>query len=125
MAKPIQMKGSTPVSGETLCKSCKNAFITKGQDLQERIVCQWYGGDPWNMNPVPYKIAECTGYKVRNAMTLGEMKEVAWEIRVKSKDNKGFGSQIKPEDLEYEIVKPEKKEGRQAFPEVKDTLEDD
>ena len=91
--KEVQMgfnvKGGTVKhGGPSLCESCQNATIVKGQTLDEEIVlCS-----EMNYKPVRFKVTECSDYEKHNTMKLWQMVQMAWPLATKKGKIIGFMS---------------------------------
>lgn len=70
------INGTRPSDGNSLCQSCANAVITKGdRESEVHIECQRL-----EKLPAFRKIVDCTAYTNRSATTLSEMRDIAWVL---------------------------------------------
>ena len=110
----LKIMNGTPKSGKSLCKSCKNAMIIRGQNMEERILCNlsgfsmiWGFGSP----VVEFAVAECSKYQEVNSPSLAEMKQIAWEVTARKRGSVGFGDGVtNPDELETVITPPRRPE---------------
>lgn len=65
-----------------LCKSCRNALITKGNNGQHVIYCS--GGGGANPIRISFDVSECNRYFNATQPTLYEMEEIAWRLITKN-----------------------------------------
>lgn len=99
----IKIQGGTPRGGASLCLSCKHASIVRGQNMEERIVCQM---DLFGRHmQVPFRVAECRDYEHVNMPSLNDMKQIAWEVVARKRGDVGFaGGVTKGNENELEII---------------------
>jgi hypothetical protein len=72
--------GTVSHSGRSLCETCRNATITRGQRLEDEIVrCE---AQPMS-HPVliRFKVTECTAYIDTRLPTYAQLLEQAWILR--------------------------------------------
>lgn len=70
------INGTRPSDGNSLCESCTNSIITKGdRESEVHIECS-----AMHKLPAFRKIVDCTAYINRSATSLNEMKEMAWVL---------------------------------------------
>jgi hypothetical protein len=106
----------TPKSGKSLCYSCQNAAVIKGQNFEQRIVCRGDWGKFLNVwgeaDAVKFPVAECSLYRDKNSASLEEMERIAWVVMVRKRGQTGFasGQQTDPDDLEMVITPPKSSE---------------
>lgn len=100
MSLQIKIHGATPKGGKPLCHTCKYAQIVRGQNCEERIVCQ-SGIFSSSSGLVTFKVAECHTYHPSNMPWLAEMENMAWRIEARRRGPTGFQ---KPEEGEMEVV---------------------
>lgn len=101
MALQIKIHGATPKSTKTLCITCKNASIIKGQNCEEMVKC----GSNLFEGFVPFRIAECSQYHPSNMPWLHEMEQMAWKIEARRRGPVGF-EKTDDGQMEIVIVKP-------------------
>ena len=111
----IKVSGGTPKAGKSLCLSCKHAKIVRGQNCEERIVCD--SGSLWSSSRglVTFKVAECGEFHPVNMPWKYEMEEMAWIVEARRRGPAGF----QPEDNEMEIfiTPPKSSNGDPVVPE--------
>jgi hypothetical protein len=111
MALQIKISGGTPKQGKSLCTTCKWAEITRGQNMEEHVECN-YGMFSAYRGRVPFRVAECNVYHPSNMPTLEEMKAIAWNVEARKRGPVGFEKSETTEENEMEvIVTPPKKKG--------------
>lgn len=94
----IRVAGGTPkLSGQNLCKTCRNAMNVEGvQQSQQMTICHAVG-DGARIN---FAVTRCSSYAQKTSQSLHEMKEMAWLLRTdKKQDFVGF---IPPKELKRE-----------------------
>lgn len=105
MSLTVKVQGGTPLSGKGLCHTCKGASIVRGQNGEERIVCQLgafaRGGDYNGL--VTFRVAECGRFHPSNMPWLNEMEQMAWIIEARRRGQSGFKN---PGELEVVVTKP-------------------
>jgi hypothetical protein len=72
--------GTVSHSGRSLCETCRNATITRGQRLEDEIVrCE---AQPMS-HPVlvRFKVTECSAYLDAGLPTYAQLLEQAWILR--------------------------------------------
>ena len=72
--------GTVSHSGRSLCESCRNATITRGERLEDEIVrCE---AQPMS-HPVliRFKVTECSAYLDSRLPTYAQLLEHAWILR--------------------------------------------
>jgi hypothetical protein len=106
MALQIKISGGTPVSGKSLCHTCKYAAIVKGQNLEEHIHCEANGLFGATRGKVPFRVAECSKFHPSNIPWKWEMEDMAWKIEARKRGPVGF-SDGEPMEI---IISPPAKE---------------
>lgn len=96
-----RVHGGTVIHGNgTLCATCRNSTIIKGQTLDEEIVeCHARIMTP---RGIPFKVTSCTSYDDSRLPAYADMVRVAWILTPHSKRRPaGFirSSELKPEEL--------------------------
>jgi hypothetical protein len=96
----IKIKGGTPRHGDTLCRSCSNAQITKGFSAsQEVFFCEQI----YPTRPLPFAVSECTMYLDKQLDTVDGMEKIAWFLTTrKTGRSVGFVSAAKFQELRQE-----------------------
>src|SRR6266478_8305309 len=108
MSLHIKILGGTPVSGKSLCHSCREGKVVRGQNKEEKVVCESYGLWYDTRYVVTFPVAECSEYKPKNMPSLSEMEDMAWKVEARKRGPSGFSA---PENnLEIVISPPSKKE---------------
>ena len=84
------MRGQTArFDGPDLCESCRSGMVIKGVAEQELIkVCHQLE----DSRPIPFKVAECSGYSNKTSMTKSDMEKIA-QIMVFKKGSGFIGFQ--------------------------------
>ena len=82
------VKDSTPVGNEHLCRNCRNGQFTSGyRDSDVLVVCT-------NSNParmVPFPVRECTDFWDRNRPSWDQMEDLAISFsEVRTRPIRGF-----------------------------------
>jgi len=100
MGLQIKISGGTPKAGKSLCLSCKNAKIVRGQNCEERITCN--SGNLWESTRgvVTFRVSECGEFHPVNMPWKYEMEEMAWIVSARRRGPAGF----QPEDGEMEVT---------------------
>lgn len=113
MALQIKISGGTPVSGKSLCTTCKYATAITGQNCQEVVLCHLFGTsrDPGR---VPFRVAHCAKYHPSNMPWLHEMEQMAWIVTAKKRGPTGFNQPQDYETMEVVINKP----NRNGYPQA-------
>jgi hypothetical protein len=72
--------GTVMHSGQSLCETCRNATITRGQRLEEELVrCEVQPmGQPVL---ITFKVTECSAYMDARLPTYGQLLEQAWILK--------------------------------------------
>lgn len=108
MSITIKINGGTPKHGKSLCHTCKNASIVKGQNLEELIICQANMFVP-SKGRVTFRVAECSAYHPTNMPWLHEMEAMAWMIEARKRGPVGFSE---GQAMEIIITPPDGKRDR-------------
>lgn len=89
MSVKIKINGATPKTGKSICLSCKSASVVRGQNMEEKIVCD---AGMWHESKgvVNFKVAECSDYHPVNMPWLREMEAMAWKIEARKRGPTGF-----------------------------------
>lgn len=90
----LKILNGTPKSGDTLCRTCSNALIIRGQNFEEEIFCQCIS---FVARPVRYKVEKCTRYYMKTLVSLVDMEKIAWIISTESLDPIGFAPETERE----------------------------
>ena|SRR6185437_10746275 len=98
----FKIQGGTPVSGKSLCVTCKYAYTVKGQNCQEAVLCNHVFGETRTGGIVPFKVAECTEYHPMNQPWQHELEGMAWKIEARRRGPSGF----KPDQPIEVIITP-------------------
>ncbi len=86
----VIVKSGTPVTAESLCKTCSNALIRKGfAESEEQTICLANYEVP---DLIRFRIAECTHYNNKTQASLYDMKKIAWVLVDGSGKQAGFVS---------------------------------
>jgi hypothetical protein len=104
----LNVKNSTPVGNEHLCKSCTNGQFTTGYcESDILVVCT-------NVYPsirLPFVVHQCSGFQDRLRPDWEQMEKFAIQIQPVriSKKTKGFNvlDPLRPDKPEYEPAIPE------------------
>lgn len=73
----LKVQGGTAKSTVSLCKTCRNSIVVRGNNHQQIVRCQALGKD------FTFDVAECTNYFDRTSPALYEMEEIAWRVVTK------------------------------------------
>jgi hypothetical protein len=96
----LKIRGGTVQHGEqSLCLTCRNATVVKGQSLREEIV-QCGRLSPGH-DLIPFPVTSCSGYLDRRHPSIRDMEDIAWVLRTDAKRKQiGFiqARQLKPRD---------------------------
>lgn len=96
----IKVKSGTPDHGRNLCLTCKWAIIVQGHAHSDiRVQCREI--DFGKHDFVPFPVAECSEYELRGALSLHEMKQMAYLIEPR-KDGVGFTHRRLTKEETYE-----------------------
>lgn len=101
----IKVKDGTPISGKSLCITCKHSGIVKGQNGEISVHCN-SGVFEYRMGHVPWKVAECSKFMPSNMPYRHEMEEMAWKIEARKRGPKGFEIPAGESEMEIIITKP-------------------
>ena len=76
----IKVRGGTPADhGETLCDTCRNAKVIRGQRFEEHLVfCRGLSYPPVR---IAFRVASCSDYEDHREPTYHELFEKAWILR--------------------------------------------
>lgn len=104
MALQIKVSGGTPLSGKSLCATCKHASTVIGQNCEEVVLCHLFGDG--GQGRVPFRVATCSRYHPSNVAWLHEMEQMAWIVQAKKRGPVGFDSPQTGEIMEVVVTKP-------------------
>jgi hypothetical protein len=96
----VNVHGGTAKHGENLCSSCAYAHRTELQNGKAVTVCH---ASEWTPHAIPSPVVRCNKYLHTNAVTLHEMKSIAWVI-VPGKEHLGFRKRSKLSEEEREKI---------------------
>jgi hypothetical protein len=108
MGLQIKISGGTPKQGKSLCVTCKNAQIVRGQNMEEHVECG-EGLFGHANHRVPFRVAECSAYHPANVPYLHEMKQIAWNIEARKRGPVGFEKTDDENDMEVIVTPPKKR----------------
>ena len=96
----VRVKGGTPLSKETLCRTCSNAQIITGFGAtEEEVFCRNF----YFEREIRFQVRECTSYEDKRLASKKEMEEIAWFLTTrKSGRSVGFVSAARFQELERE-----------------------
>ena len=95
----IKVVGGTPRHDESLCKTCRNAFLAKGHAVsQEIVIC---GASPKSF-PVTFPIHQCSDYDDKRIPSKYEMEKIACMVVTKGDGDRKIGF-VSPK--EYKEIK--------------------
>ena len=103
MSVKFSMTGKTPISGASLCRTCKQATFVEGQNKEEFVSC---AAGIFPKGIVPFKVASCGDYHPSNMPWLHEMEQMAWIIEARKRGQKGFDLPEGEDKMELVITKP-------------------
>jgi hypothetical protein len=103
----VKVQDGTPEFGKSLCYTCKNAAIVKGQNGELVIHCNAYIFEH-NRHVVPFKVAECNGYLQINVPDKHEMEKIAWIVEARRRGKPGFQVPEGEDQMEVVVTKPKK-----------------
>lgn len=112
----IKVHGETPRGGKSICHTCKNAKIVKGQNCEEYIACGAYEMFKATGGRVPFKVAECSKYHPVNMPWLHEMEEMAWIVEARKRGPAGFGEAVAEGQMEVIVRRPHDREDTPGSP---------
>jgi hypothetical protein len=89
-----KVHGGTPRgnSTESMCKSCRNARVTRGVNNQELIFCMIGHGIR-----IHFPVTECSVYDNKGQPPLYEMQNIAWVIHSRNRGPIGFAGEGRTE----------------------------
>jgi hypothetical protein len=105
MGLQIKIQGATPTSGRSLCSTCKHASAIKGQNCEERIICNSENIWAATNGLVTMKVAMCGSYHPSNMPWLHEMEQMAWIVEARKRGPTGFQQPFE-EPMEIRITPP-------------------
>lgn len=105
MALQIKISGATPVSGKSLCMTCKHASVVTGQNCEEIVLCHLFT-DGGSKGRVPFRVATCGTYHPSTVPWLHEMEDMAWKIEARKRGPSGFQAPAGEDIMEIVITKP-------------------
>ncbi|HJZ63941.1 MAG TPA: hypothetical protein VKD70_06465 [Candidatus Acidoferrum sp.] len=74
----IKVKGGTPQSNNTLCRTCTYGHVIKGfRATEEEVFCRYF----YLEREIHFAVSECTFYEDRRLASKREMEEIAWILR--------------------------------------------
>lgn len=119
MSLSIKIHGGTPKLGKSLCHTCKQAKIVRGQNCEERIICAAGLFDTGALvgkgsGVVTMKVAECGKYHPMNMPWLWEMEEMAWIVEARRRGQSGFQPSHEGDEMSVRIVPPAPEKENQA-----------
>jgi hypothetical protein len=101
-SNPIVVKvqgGTTRSDRDSLCDTCRFAHVLKGFNSEEEVRCGRLENNP----RMRFRVAECTVYENRTAVSLNRMEDTAWILLTKKAGNTiGF---VNPE--EWKRINPD------------------
>ena len=103
----VKIQDGTPEFGRSLCYTCKNASIVKGQNGELLVHCNAYVFEHLR-NRVPFKVAECGAYLQINTPDRHEMEKIAWIVEARRRGKPGFQIPAGEDQMEVTITKPKK-----------------
>jgi len=104
----IKMDGATPISGKSLCVSCKHSVVVRGQNCEEVILCEDAFYSHGN-GLVPFRVASCTSFRDKNHPEKHEMEAIAWTVEARKRGPQGFQASA-PNELDVTIRPPKEDE---------------
>ena len=73
----LNIKGGTPIGGDTLCRTCSESLVLSGFRESERVVlCDAL----YNSVAVPFAVHECSRYHDRNRPSYDQMEKLAINV---------------------------------------------
>jgi hypothetical protein len=104
----VRIKDGTPQSGKSLCMTCRDAGIVKGQNGELVIHCR---ADMFShlRGNVPFRVYECTSYTQINSLDRYQMEAIAWKIEARHRGPRGFVVPAGESSMEVVITKPKER----------------
>jgi hypothetical protein len=78
--------GGTPRSGASLCLTCRNAQVMRGQNFEQHVFCHV----PAKGLEVTYPVSSCSSYDDKRQPALYHMQKIAWNITTTKHVKPGF-----------------------------------
>jgi len=78
--------GGTPKTGSSLCLTCRNAHVLRGQNFEHHIFCNV----AVTTAEINFPVSFCSVYDDKRIPSLGEMKQIAWNIKSRTSVPAGF-----------------------------------
>jgi len=99
----IKVKGGTPQSSDTLCRTCNHAHIIKGfRATEEEVFCRYF----YIEREIRFPVCECTWYEDKRLASKTEMEEIAWFLTTRKPGRSvGFVSAAQFREMESEAAK--------------------
>lgn len=117
----FKITGATARTGPSLCLSCSNGKVVRGQNCEELVFCSSYevfGNTSGGPSIVPFRVAECGGYTPANTPSLDDMKRIAWDVSARKRGSVGFeGGTRNPDEMITEITPPKRRSGGEVVDE--------
>lgn len=107
----FKVLNGTPKGSGSLCFSCSHAHVIKGTEFQQQVWCQRFYYRP---EVIKFKVADCSNYQNKSQPSLGQMEQIAWEVKSRNRGPVGFGGNGN-QALEIEICPPSKKDDPPEF----------
>ena len=106
MSLTFKVLDGTRKSGKTLCTSCAHSARRLGQNNEDEIFCaSWSFRSDSGVNPVLFKVSDCTEYRPFNQQSREDMEKIAWIVTARKKGSPGF---VKTADAETASQDPNK-----------------
>jgi hypothetical protein len=98
-------RGTPPLSGRSLCETCRHSTITRGRRLEEEIIRCEAQSDGTML--VRFAVAECSAYLDATLPNFSELFEKAWILR--PRDGKRAAGFVRSSELplkeRYEMMR--------------------
>jgi hypothetical protein len=76
----VNVKNGTPIDGPSLCQTCMNAQIIRGQRASaEMVICH----ATYPERDLRFRVHKCTSYLNAARQTLRQMQDIAWVLVLK------------------------------------------
>jgi hypothetical protein len=96
----VRVKGGTPASKETLCRTCSRGHIIKGYSaMEEAVFCRIF----YIEREIPFVVSECTFYEDKRLASKEDMEQIAWFLTTRKPGRSvGFVSAARFHELKLE-----------------------
>lgn len=108
-----KVSGGTPKGFTSLCKTCRNAQVMRGLNLQEELHCH---ATYYRPKKIEFPVETCSAYDDKRVPSLWQMEKIAWEVVSRSRGPVGFAGGMTNEIIIRPPKSDEETPGQPAKP---------